>query len=288
MEDKIAFVKKKIIKKDGKLIKKLKNIYYKYIKRINIVKKNNCTIYEYYNDKNYNKLIRKLKYHNITKVILADNLKDMFLKTRILFNNIEVIDGKEILSKLSYNVFLKFCDLKRIDPYKEKIYIMVKEYNEINIFNIKQIIKSASVTHIISTNIGKYSMFANEVEEKDGILISVSNNKTKGLKKAKTIINIDLNENEVNEFNIPNDAIIINLKHNVKIRKKAFLGCNINNVIISYKKIDYELLKEFNSMKLAEYNLLNETLEIKDIKINQFVDSRNNVIQSFNYGKEYI
>ena len=80
----------------------------------------------------------------------------------------------------------------------------------------------------------------------------MGNNKKKSLSKAKIILNVDFPTELINQYNIYENAIILNLKGNVKINKKRYNGININDYEISVKNLgDMECFRS-DKYKMAE------------------------------------
>ena len=61
-----------------------------------------------------------------------------------------------------------------------------------------------------------------------GIILNLSNNKNKSLIKAEIIINVDFPEEIINKYNIYNNAIVVNILNEIKIKAKRFNGINVN------------------------------------------------------------
>lgn len=86
-------------------------------------------------------------------------------------------------------------------------------------------------------------------------MITVGNNKRKSLSKSKIIINIDFPNEFINEYNIYEEAIIITLRKNIKIKSKRFNGKIIDNYEISLKnneEIEFENLNKYNLKEIYE------------------------------------
>ena len=103
-----------------------------------------------------------------------------------------------------------------------------------------------------------------------GILISVSNNKRKALKRAKYILNVNLSKGELEKYKINRDAIIINIQENVKYDDSNFDGINVNYFEI---KVPDELQEKFEKIGgnfddaiLYESMLLSENIQKKKIE----------------------
>lgn len=89
-------------------------------------------------------------------------------------------------------------------------------------------------------------------------MISVSNNKKRSLQKAKIIINFDLQNEELSNYQINRNAMIINLSHNVITMEKSFNGIIINSMEIintNYQIRNYYL---FEHIELYESYILEE------------------------------
>lgn len=101
----------------------------------------------------------------------------------------------------------------------------------------------------------KFKKLENQILEEDGIMITVNNNKRKSLCRADIILNVDFPQELLNQYFINEEAIIVNLKGNVKINKKRFNGININDYQITFKKpndLDCENLYLFDEKDVYE------------------------------------
>ena len=116
----------------------------------------------------------------------------------------------------------------------EKIKVLIKQYKKVN---------------IVTNHIGKFKKIEEQVLSKDGIMITVTNNKKKSIIKSKLILNVDFPEELINKYKIYDEAIIINIKQNVRIKSKRFNGICINDYEIKFKKeLDYD------NDKINKYN----------------------------------
>ena len=118
-------------------------------------------------------------------------------------------------------------------------------------------IENCKTVNIVTNDMERFKKVQDNLYEKEDILISVSNNKNKALKKAKYIFNVNMNKSEMKKYKIDRNAIIINLKENVKIDDTSFEGININYFQIS---IPDDYIEKY----LAEKDLnLTATLDAK-------------------------
>lgn len=110
--------------------------------------------------------------------------------------------------------------------------------SEILFENIKQIVRQYKRVNIVTNHIEKFRKIEEQILEKEGIMITVSDNKRKSLSKSKIILNVDFPTELINQYHIYEEAIIVNLKGNVKINRKRFNGININDYNIKFRIFD--------------------------------------------------
>lgn len=128
--------------------------------------------------------------------------------------------------------------------------ILVKNNSEINLFLIEKISKLVKSLKIVSLNIYKFRKLEEKLYNEDGIAIQFSNSYKKSLEKSSIIINLDYSEIEINEYNICNNAIIINCtKEKIKIKSRLFEGININSYEINFNK---EIIDNFKKIHIYE------------------------------------
>lgn len=193
----------------------------------------------------------KLKENNACKIMRELNqecITEEKIKKYLIFETIKYIYNKEL------------CDLE--------ITLLVNNTSSLNMYLIEQLATKVKTLKIVSLNIKKFKSLEEKLYNEYGIPIQFSNNYRKSLEKSKLIINFDFSEFEINEYEIFNNAIIINcIKDNIKIKNKLFNGIVVNSYNIKYKK---ELITKFKKMKISEnYNkllLYASTIEEKNIE----------------------
>ncbi len=185
--------------------------------------------------------------------------------------NINIIEGKKLFQILVVPVLdyiVKKKKLKKGDTY---VSILINETSEVILENIRRIIRQFKKVNIVTNHIEKFKKLEEQILEQEGIMINVSNNKRKSLSKSKIIINVDFPTELINKYQINEDAIIINLRGNVKINKKRFNGLNINDYEIeskNYEEFDYEKENLYYKKDIYESQLyLNQPLEYIERKI---------------------
>lgn len=207
-----------------------------------------------------NKLAKKtnyiLKNANSNKVVISKEIQKHeqyinFLNTY----NIEIIDGRWIFEVMANEVLEYIINLKKIKKQETQISILVNNLSEMSIENIRMLVKEYKRVNIITNHIEKLRKIERHILDEYGILITVANNKKKSLSKSEIILNIDFPNELINKYNIYDNAIIININGNIKIKKKRFNGIVINDYEISLKKInDYNIEKteKFKTKEIYE------------------------------------
>ena len=100
---------------------------------------------------------------------------------------------------------------------------------------IKQISSEYKVINIVTNNVKEFNKIEEIIFKTEDVMINITNNKKKGLMRSQIILNVDFKTELLNQYNIPEKAILINLPGNIQIKKKRFNGININDYEIKYK-----------------------------------------------------
>ena len=145
----------------------------------------------------------------------------------------------------------------------EDLYICVKENKPLHIENIIYLMKYFKNINIVTPNIKEFQRVADKIEENENIIITVTNNKKKSLKKAKVIVNFDLQENEINKYIIYREAVILTIDEKGFYESNTFNGIQIRRIGIDASNE----IKDF----FEQYNLLddNELSALYESRINQ-------------------
>ena len=260
----IIYIKKlddydEIINCKLKLSLTLKKIIFLYKNIFNIITKQSkdefniwvLPFQEKISDNKLNKIIDKqIKRYKITentrlvvsKSLLSKNMTDILRKY-----NINYFNGNLIKKILIFKVLDYINNLQNKELNKRNITILVNEDNNINKYIIKNIALNSKTTKIVSKKINKFKALEEELYNEYGVAIQFSNSNKKSLSKSEIIINLDFDEVEVNEYDINNNAIIINTKNSLKVKSKLFNGIVINSYEIKFLQ---KLKNKFNNNNL--------------------------------------
>lgn len=236
------------------------------------------------------KINRILEMNKCKTVLLSKDIKkDEELVNLLYSNNINIIDGKTIFKMKMIEVLEYILKRKNISCNDAKLAIIS---NTVNSFlkNNTMILAKKVKELTIATNKRKEFKKIDEVLCDEGIIITITNNRKKGIIKSDIILNIDIPKEIINLYNIKDDAIIVNFEENVKIRKKRFAGViidgyksklDVKDVVKNEEIMRYSLLKSENEEKydfneILEYYYLLGKIDTEDIKICKLITSKKN------------
>lgn len=248
------------------------------------------TVQEEINLKKARKLAQKTKKildeTTCNKIILSKEIKKQKdYKNYLYSNNIDIVDGKWLFEVLSAKILEYVINKKNMKKEETPVSILVNEMTENILENIKQIVREYKRVNIVTNHIEKFKKIEEEILKKDGIMINVNNNKRKSLIKSKIILNVDFPTELINKYNIYDEAIIVNLRGNVKINKKRFNGMNINNyqiVFYNSEEFDYDKSNLYEQKDIYEaqiyqkqpFEYIERKINRDKVKITQLVGNR--------------
>lgn len=218
-------------------------------------------------EKTKNKLLRKLRQAYVDYIIEENGININYPK----------LDGKYTLKFMLPEV-VKYC-FKLTKAKIEEIFICTNTYSNENIEIIKDLSKNVKVVNIITEN-SRYLILERELE-KEGIYITVNNNKRKSLKKAGITINLDFKD--FKEYNINRNMIIIDIKGNLSlnksfegiyIKKAKITTSKVMRVFSEYEKFKKEELIEAEMIKLDKYKTVREYVNINKFTISEVIGTR--------------
>ena len=278
---------------DNKLIKYenepklLKKIIYRIINVFNIIQveeiENNRKIYLIPNINKINvykrinkKLLKEETKTQKVQVVLSKEIE----KYKDKFLNYKIIDGENIFTGSIENIIEKVIGDNRLEL--QDIYVTTNYYIDNNINIIKNLSAKVKSINIVTKEIEKYKILEEIMQEK-GIVVSVSNNKKKSLKKSKIIINLDFTEEKLNEYILNRNAIIVNIKKNRMTKLKNFEGIIIKEIDIELDKKEKSFKREnrldnFKNVEIYE-SLKNRTYRKDEINISRLYGNNGEILE---------
>lgn len=198
--------------------------------------------------RNKKRLARYIKKLNIDTIVFSKELDGEF-KDEICgilkCKNINILNGKYLMNLMKFEIVKYVLSKQNKKMKKEDVYIIFKKDSKLDLNFLKEFIENFKMTNIVTNDVERLKNVQENLLQNDGILISVSNNKKKALKRANYILNINLTKDELCKYNINRNAIIINIQEFVKYDNPSFDGMNINYFQI---KCPDELLEQFEQI----------------------------------------
>lgn len=168
-------------------------------------------------------IVHKLKNAIGNNVILSKEIKKQKNLVNYLYSqNMNIIDGKWLFGILSDEAITYVVNKKKMKKEKLNVSILVNDVEDYVLENIKLIVRKYKRVNIVTNHLEKFKKIEKEIFEKDGIMVTVTNNKKKSLSKSNVILNYDFPTELINKYKIYDEAIILNVKQNVSIRSKRF------------------------------------------------------------------
>lgn len=236
----------------------------KVFKKINI-KENNCEILKKLENKEkINKVIQDMTKNKIETVVLSKELyENKKFTNKLKENRIKVLDGKWLYIYMIPDIIEYICKKAQLDNNIE-IGMLTNEVTDEFLGNIETLSKTFKKIKIVTEHPEKFKRIDQKTLENSGFSMIISQNKKQALTKCKIIINFDLSDKTINQYNINENAIIINLSGDeIQINKKRFNGIIIKN---------YDIKNNPNKNKEGsqEDNKKELDNEIEDIQIKDF------------------
>lgn len=223
---------------------------------------------------------------NCNKIILSKEIKKQENYKNYLYSNqINIVEGKWLFEILSYQVIEYIIKKQNMEKEETTVSILVNDITNNVLENIRKIVREYKRVNILTNHIEKFKKIETQILEQEGIMITITNNKKKSLSKSKIILNVDFPTELINKYNIYEDAIIINLKGNVKINLKRFNGININDYEIDFKHwedFDYDKSILYDKKDIYEaqifqnqpFQYIEEKIKKDEVEITEMIGNR--------------
>lgn len=217
-------------------------------------------------DKVIKSLVLQMKKAKIEKVVFSDecmcHLEYHKIVQICIQNGIEVLNGRQLMRYMDFNILTYVLKLQNTQIKQEDVFFLIKKDNNLDLQFLSRFIENCKTVNIVTNDLKRFKKVQETLYEKENILISVSNHKTKSLKRAKYIFNVNMELQDLEKYTINRNAIMIHLQDEIKYQASLFNGININGieidipdeVIEEYEKI--EGIEKFNAMRLYESILL--------------------------------
>lgn len=216
---------------------------------------------------------KKCQKQGISRVVLSKNIQN----NKIFYNKIyecaiNTFDGKWLEKYMTHEMLDYIIKNRSLKKEKTEITILSNYISNEVIETIKILAKEYKTVNVVTKQIAEFEHIEDMIYEEYGMMMTVADNKRKSLVKSKIILNYDFTEKQINQYNIYDEAIIVNLQNKLKINQKRFNGLVVNDYeIYSTRADDYFGLDKIRNFYVKD--LLEESIYRKD----SFANIRRNI-----------
>lgn len=228
---------------------------------------NICTINNFTektSTKKIEKIVKKMKKSDINSIVISKALhKNMNFINMLNAYDITTFDGKWLGQYIIVDI-IEYIEKRERKLKKDELAILANDLTEEIKGNIKELINKFKRIKIVTNHSEKFKKLENDLYKQNGVPIIISNNKKKALSKSELIINFDFIEEDINQYNVNENGIIISLDEKIKINKKRFNGTIITDYEVNSEKIPYNSnikAEEFYNKEIYEEKVYNESLQ---------------------------
>ncbi len=224
------------------------------------------TIYDKKKNRVKNKLVKYINKFKIDTLVFSEDLKEYKEEIcKMMQDYIVVINGRKVMEFLQFDIMKYILEMQNKDIRQEEVYIIFKKDNSLDLNFLKIFIENFRMTNIVTNDLERLKNVQDNLLYNDNILISVSNNKKKALKRAKYILNVNLSKEELEKYRINREAIIVNIKEDVQYDDISFAGINVRYLEIEFPDEYLERFErlgtKFDNVKIYESVLLKERMD---------------------------
>lgn len=172
---------------------------------------------------------KKLYDNNIENVVLSNYLEENeILKQKLYCQNINILDGRYLFYLLIPEIVEYILKRQKVKLQNGEVTLLINDFTQNNAKIITYIAQNVKRVNIVTNHSNKFKKIEDYLYNELGVILNITNNKSKSLSNANLIINIDFPEEIINKYEINSNAIIVNIFNEIKIRAKKFNGININ------------------------------------------------------------
>lgn len=172
---------------------------------------------------------KKLYDNNIENVVLSNYLEENeILKQKLYCQNINILDGRYLFYLLIPEIIEYILKRQKVKLQNGEVTLLINDFTQNNAKIITYIAQNVKRVNIVTNHSNKFKKTEDYLYNELGVILNITNNKSKSLSNANLIINIDFPEEIINKYEINSNAIIVNIFNEIKKRAKKFNGININ------------------------------------------------------------
>ena len=178
-----------------------------------------------------------------------------------------VLTGRKLMHYMNYEILEYILNIQKTTMKEEDVFFLIKKDDKLDLQFLSRFIENCKMVNIVTNDIERFKKVQDSLYQRENILIGVSNHKSKSLKRAKYILNVNMEKKEIEKFKINRDAIIINFKEKIQYDNATFDGININYFQIAMPDEYVEQMEKINEVGEFDIACLYEAILLKKVEI---------------------
>lgn len=194
-------------------------------------------------------------------IVLSNDLanrKDF--RQMITTSHLELIEGMRLSDYLIPEILDYICKMTKEEKERQEITLLITTPTANITKIIIELAQQVKRIQIVTTKIGQFKRIENELQETLGVACQITSNKRKSLLKSNMIINFNYSEEQLNQYAINPNAIIVDINQKTHIASKAFCGIHIYDYQMNDDSLEV-IDNAFERKKIYEARLLGKTYE---------------------------
>lgn len=222
-------------------------------------------------DKILRNLLKQIRKAKVDTVVFSEECirSTLYFKMEAFLNEngSNILTGKRLMHYMNYEILEYILTVQKTTMKQEEVFFLIKKDDSLNLQFLSRFIENCKMVNIVTNDIERFKRVQDNLYQKENILISVSNNKSKSLKRARYILNVNMEKKDIEKFKINRDAIIINFKTSIQYDNPVFDGININYFQIRMPDEYIEQLEQINEWDDFDTTRLYEAILLRKIEI---------------------
>lgn len=161
---------------------------------------------------------------------------------------LQIIYEKTLMNYMPFSILERLLEIQQREIREEDVYFLIKKDLRMDFSFLDPFIETCRTVNIITNDLDRFQKIQQDLYEQENILIGVSNNRSKSLRKARYIFNMNLDEKDLKKLKIHRNAVIIHIHQDEKYEENGFQGININQVKIAMPDEYVEKLDKINAL----------------------------------------
>lgn len=221
-------------------------------------------------DKVLQNLQRQIQKVKVDTIVFSEDCihSAIYFKMEAFLNNMgtNIVTGRKLMHYMNYEILQYILRIQETNMKQEDVFFLIKKDDSLDLQFLSRFVENCKTVNIVTNDIERFKKVQDNLYHKENILISVSNNKSKSLKRARYVLNVNMGQKELEKFKINRDAIIINFKESILYRNPTFNGININYFQICMPDEYIEQLEPVNELEEFDTTRLYEAILFKKVE----------------------